>query len=414
MSNIYGLLGRTLGHSYSPEIHSLLGFAGNKRYQYDLFEKEPEEISALLETENLRGLNVTIPYKKTILAFCDEMSSEVLRIGAANTIIKKDGKIKAYNTDIYGFRYMVYASGIRVGNKKVLVLGSGGASRAVICALEDLGAGEIVVISRDGEDNYQNISKHADADIIVNTTPVGMYPNNLESPVDLDVFSNLSGVLDIVYNPEITGLLLAAEEKGIPHLGGIYMLVAQAKATYELFTDKKIPEKAINEIVIALQNTQENIILIGMPGCGKTTIAKALSSAIGRNVIDTDEKIENRVNMSIPKIFKKYGEEYFRKLEHQVILEYGKLSGQILSLGGGAVLDPSNYAPLHQNGKIIFIHRDNLKLATNGRPLSKSPKALKEMQEIRYPLYHRFADIEVSNDSSLDVVVKEILSKISK
>lgn len=411
---IYGLLGHKLGHSYSPQIHSLLGFAGQRRYTYGLFPAEPEDIEEILAAENLRGLNVTIPYKQTVLAFCDEISPEVLRIGAANTLVKRDEKITAYNTDIYGFRYMVYASGIQVGGKKVLVLGSGGASKAVVCALEDLGAREIVIISRTGANSYKNLDLHADADIIVNTTPVGMYPNNMERPLDIGLFPNLCGVLDIVYNPEITGLLLDAEERGIPHAGGLHMLVAQAKQAYELFTDKKLPEKVINEIVTALRNDMENIVLIGMPGCGKTTIARALSAALGRDIIDTDQEIERKTNMTIPEIFRKHGEARFRELEHDAIVEYGKLSGKILSLGGGAILNPENYPHLHQNGKIYFIRRETELLATDGRPLSKSPEALKEMQKIRLPLYRQFADVEISNDSALEDAVNQILSRRKK
>lgn len=411
---IYGLLGHKLGHSYSPQIHSLLGFAGQKRYTYGLFEAEPEDIEEILSAENLRGLNVTIPYKQTVLAFCDEISPEVLRIGAANTLVKRDGKITAYNTDIYGFRYMVYASGIHIGGKKVLVLGSGGASKAVVCALEDLGAREIVIISRTGVNSYENLDMHSDAEIIVNTTPVGMYPSNPERPLDISVFPNLCGVLDIVYNPELTGLLLDAEERGIPHAGGLHMLVAQAKQSYELFTDKKLPEKVINEIVTALKSDMENIVLIGMPGSGKTTIARALSTVLGRDIIDTDSEIERKTNMSVPEIFRKYGEPRFRELEHEAIKEYGKLSGKILSLGGGAILDPENYPHLHQNGTIYFIRRETELLATDGRPLSKSPEALKEMQKIRLPLYRKFADIEISNDSTLEDAVDQILSRRRK
>lgn len=411
---IYGLLGHRLGHSYSPQIHSLLGFAGQRRYTYGLFEAEPEDIGEILSKEELCGLNVTIPYKQTVLAFCDEISPEVLRIGAANTLVKRDGKITAYNTDIYGFRYMVYASGIHIGGKKVLVLGSGGASKAVVCALEDLGAREITVISRTGANNYQNLDLHTDAEIIVNTTPVGMYPSNGDRPLDINLFPNLCGVLDIVYNPEFTGLLLDAENRGIPHIGGLYMLVAQAKQSYEFFTDKKLPEKVINEIVIALKNEMENIILIGMPGCGKTTIARALSTALGRDIIDTDSEIEKKMKMSISEIFRKHGEARFRELEHEAISEYGRLSGKILSLGGGAILNPENYPLLHQNGTIYFIHRETELLATDGRPLSKSPEALKEMQKIRLPLYQEFADVEISNDSKLEDAVNQILSRRNK
>ncbi len=409
---IYGLLGHKLSHSYSPQIHEKLGLHGKKHYKYGLFECEPEDIAALLKTENLCGLNVTIPYKQTVLAFCDDISPEVLRIGATNTLVVRDGKISAYNTDYTGFKYMVYASGINVRDKKILVLGSGGASKAVVCALEDLGAREIVIISRNGANGYDNLHLHQNADIIVNATPVGMYPNNLERPLDIRAFPHLSGVLDLIYNPDLTGILLDAETLGIPHLGGLHMLVAQAKAAYELFTDDTLPDSVTNTVVNELKRESLNIVLIGMPGCGKSTIAKKISELSGREIIDTDEEIVKKTRMTIPEIFRKQGELPFRTYEHEAILEAGKSTGKILALGGGAILNPDNYPSLHQNGRIFFIHRETELLATDGRPLSKSPETLKEMQKIRLPLYQEFCDIEIENDGTIEDAAREILGKL--
>lgn len=412
MPGIYGLLGQHLSHSYSEQIHRLLGLVGNVAYDYKLHETPPEGLEAFLSRPDVQGLNVTIPYKTAVLAFCEEISESVLSCGAANTIVKRDGKLYAYNTDIEGFKYMVFASGINIDGKKVLVLGSGGSSKAVCAALRELGASEIIVISRNGPIDYDCLSLHPDTDVIVNTTPVGMYPDNLRKPVSLKSFPKLTGVLDIIYNPKLTGLLLEAENLGIPHAGGLHMLVAQAKASFEIFFDRKLPNSVVTDIVNKLQSEMENIILTGMPGCGKSTIAKALSVATGREVIDIDTEIEKTNRRSCAEIITKYGEEKFRKLEHEEILKHCKKSGKIIALGGGAVLDSENHPAIRQNGKIFFIRRDVELLPTDDRPLSKSPETLKEMQKIRLPIYQEIADVEIENNGAIEDAVKAILRYI--
>lgn len=412
MPGIYGLLGQHLSHSYSEQIHQLLGLVGNVAYDYKLHETPPEGLEAFLSRPDVQGLNVTIPYKTAVLAFCEEISESVLSCGAANTIVKRDGKLYAYNTDIEGFKYMVFASGINIDEKKVLVLGSGGASKAVCAALRELGASEIIVISRNGPIDYDCLSLHPDTDVIVNTTPVGMYPDNLRKPVSLKSFPKLTGVLDIIYNPKLTGLLLEAENLSIPHAGGLHMLVAQAKASFEIFFDRRLPNSVVADIVNKLQGEMENIILTGMPGCGKSTIAKALSVATGREVIDIDTEIEKTNRRSCAEIITKYGEEKFRKLEHEEILKHCKESGKIIALGGGAVLDSENHPAIRQNGKIFFIRRDVELLPTDDRPLSKSPETLKEMQKIRLPLYQEIADVEIENNGAIEDAVKAILRYI--
>ena len=412
MPGIYGLLGQHLSHSYSEQIHRLLGLVGNVAYDYKLHETPPEGLEAFLSRPDVQGLNVTIPYKTAVLAFCEEISESVLSCGAANTIVKRDGKLYAYNTDIEGFKYMVFASGINIDGKKVLVLGSGGASKAVCAALRELGASEIIVISRNGPIDYDCLSLHPDTDVIVNTTPVGMYPDNLRKPVSLKSFPKLTGVLDIIYNPKLTGLLLEAENLSIPHAGGLHMLVAQAKASFEIFFDRRLPNSVVADIVNKLQGEMENIILTGMPGCGKSTIAKALSVAPGREVIDIDTEIEKTNRRSCAEIITKYGEEKFRKLEHEEILKHCKESGKIIALGGGAVLDSENHPAIRQNGKIFFIRRDVELLPTDDRPLSKSPETLKEMQKIRLPLYQEIADVEIENNGAIEDAVKAILRYI--
>ncbi len=406
MPGVYGLLGQNLEHSYSEQIHKELGLRGKVAYDYKLLDVDPENLEEFLARSDIQGLNVTMPYKTAILAFCQELSDDVLRIGAANTVVMKRGKLSAYNTDIAGFKYMVEKSNVDVYGKKALILGAGGASKAARCGLEDLGAREIVIVTRDG---FDAIGLHADADIIVNTTPVGMYPENGEKLISLKSFPRCSGVIDVIYNPLRTALLLEAEQLGIPYVGGLSMLVAQARESYNLFFDRNMINATVEDVTTMLYKQNQNIILTGMPGCGKTTIAEAIGEKTGREVIDIDKVIELEQKRSVAEIISKYGEETFRNLEHEAILENCKLSGKVIALGGGAILDRENYPALHQNGKIFFIRRDISLLPTDDRPLSKSPETLMEMQKIRLPLYQDAADVEIENNGEIDEAVEKIL-----
>ena len=400
-----GLLGKKLGHSYSPAIHAKLG-----NYEYLLYEKTEEELEAFVKNGEWDGLNVTIPYKKTVAPWGDELSETACRMGAVNTLVRKaDGRIFGDNTDVPGFAALVRDSGIEVTGKKVLVLGSGGASAAVCTALQGMDA-RITVISRRGEDNYENLGKHSDAAVIVNTTPVGMYPDNLNSPLDLGGFPSLEGVLDVVYNPARTGILLQAEERGIPYANGLFMLVAQAKRSSELFTGEAIPDETVAKITAELESSMQNIILIGMPGCGKTSVARALAKKLGRPVSDADAQIEKMSEMTIPEIFAQYGEEEFRRRETTALSQLGKASGSILSTGGGCVTREENYAHLHQNGTIFWICRDTGHLARKGRPLSAGN--LDEMYRIRKPLYERFADYKIDNNGPLEKTAEQIVCRL--
>ena len=397
-----GLLGRKLGHSYSPQIHACLG-----NYSYTLFEKEPEEVADFLKNGDFTGLNVTIPYKKTVIPYLDELSPAAEKLGAVNTVVRReDGTLFGHNTDYFGFASLLKRSGLNVAGKKVLVLGSGGASVTVKAALEQLGA-DVTVISRSGPDDYGHLDRHADAQIIANTTPVGMYPHNGAAAVDLRLFPQCEGVLDIVYNPARTALLLQAEELGIPHAGGLSMLVAQAKRSSEQFTGTVIGDEALERVERTVNHRLRNIILIGMPGSGKSAVAAALGKALGREVVEADELISQRAGMSIPEIFARSGEETFRKLETEVLAEQGKRSGIILSTGGGCVTRPENYPLLHQNGTIFRLTRDLAKLPTEGRPVSQATD-LAQLCARREPLYRRFADVTVSNDGALEVTVQTI------
>lgn len=402
-----GLLGEKLGHSYSPQIHSMLA-----DYEYKLFEKSPEELEDFLKSGEFDGLNVTIPYKKSVMPYCAELSPTAAQIGSVNTIVRRsDGSLYGDNTDAFGFENLIVHNGIEVKGKKALVLGTGGASVTAQAVLKNLGASEVVVISRKGEDNYENIVKHADAEIIANTTPVGMYPNNGKAAVDLTQFPKLSGVLDVVYNPARTALLLQAEKLGIPCAGGLYMLVSQAKRSCELFTGKSIPDSEIDRIERVLSHQMQNIVVIGMPGSGKTAVSTMLAERLGRKIFDTDTIVSEKAGMTIPEIFAAQGEAGFRKLETEATAEVGKLSGNIISTGGGVVTVADNYELLHQNGVIVWIERDTNKLARDGRPISLSSD-LNELYAARLPLYERFADIKADNNGDINDTVNAIMEMI--
>lgn len=397
-----GLLGRTLGHSYSPQIHSHLG-----NYSYSLFEKEPEEVEDFLKNGPFDGINVTIPYKQAVLPYLDELSPIAKRLGAVNTIVRRDGKLIGHNTDYFGFQEMLAASGLDVSGKKVLVLGTGGASRPVTAVLNAQGA-EVVSISRSGENHYGNLHRHADAAVLVNTTPVGMYPQNGASPVDLSLFPRLEGVLDIIFNPARTRLLLDAADLGLVAVGGLQMLVAQAKESAEWFTGKSIPGKKIEEIHALLAAQMENLILIGMPGCGKSTIGKALARHLGRAFVDADESIQALAGKSIPEIFSQDGEAHFRELETQTLDALGKRSGLVIATGGGCVTQCRNYPLLHQNGRLLWLQREPHLLPTEGRPLSQA-NSLTAMYETRRPLYQAFADAAFDNNGTPEETLSAIL-----
>lgn len=402
-----GLLGEKLGHSYSPQIHSMLA-----DYEYKLFEKSPEELEDFLKSGEFDGLNVTIPYKKSVMPYCAELSPTAAQIGSVNTIVRRsDGSLYGDNTDAFGFENLIVHNGIEVKGKKALVLGTGGASVTAQAVLKNLGASEVVVISRKGEDNYENIAKHADAEIIANTTPVGMYPNNGKAAVDLTQFPKLSGVLDVVYNPARTALLLQAEKLCIPCAGGLYMLVSQAKRSCELFTGKSIPDSEIDRIERVLSHQMQNIVIIGMPGSGKTAVSTMLAERLGRKIFDTDTIVSEKAGVTIPEIFAAQGEDGFRKLETEATAEVGKLSGNIISTGGGVVTVADNYELLHQNGVILWIERDTNKLARDGRPISLSSD-LNELYAARLPLYERFADIKADNNGDINDTVNTIMEMI--
>lgn len=385
-----GLLGEKLGHSHSPRIHKMLG-----SYDYCLFEKKPEEVESFLRNGDFSGLNVTIPYKKTVFAYMDEVSGTASKVGSINTVVKDaSGRLFGDNTDVYGFQKMLERSGVPVKGRKVLVLGSGGASVAVCHVLKEQGA-LVTVISRSGEDNYTNLEKHRDAALVVNTTPVGMYPNTGVSPLNLDIFPQLEGVLDIIYNPLRTELLHSAKKRGIAYENGLYMLVAQAKRSAERFTKQTIADSEIDRIYDALTKDLADIVLIGMPGCGKSTVAKRLGELTGKPVYDSDAYYITRFGKTPEEEILTNGEAVFRTNETAVLKELAGLSGIILATGGGVVTREENYNILHQNGTVIRLYRDPKKLAKDHRPLSKG-RPIEALAAEREPMYRHFSDLTVN------------------
>ena len=399
-----GLIGEKLGHSFSPAIHGKLA-----DYEYRLYELSPEQVGPFLEKKEYDGLNVTIPYKKTVIPYCDELTEAARSIGSVNTIVKRpDGTLLGHNTDYDGFLWLLKNAGADVKGKKALVLGTGGASVTVQAALRDLGASPVVVISRGGEDNYDNLDRHADAKILVNATPVGMYPKAGVSPVDLALFPALEGVFDVVYNPAKTQLLLEAEKRGIPCANGLGMLVAQAKAACERFTGQPIDDEKVYTIKAEMERSTRNVMLIGMPGSGKSAVGAALAESLGRRLVDVDERIVEMAGCSIPEIFAKDGEEGFRQIEHQALCEVSKESGLVIATGGGVVTRPENLDPMRQNSLIVWLLRDTALLPKDGRPLSQT-NSLTEMFKVREPLYRAAADCIADNNGSLEDTVKQIL-----
>ena len=433
-----GLLGRHLLHSYSPQIHAML-----YPYSYVLFEKEPEEVSAFLREGEWDGLNVTIPYKKEAYTAMDILGRDASRAKSVNTIVHlPDGSLFGDSTDVYGFSEMVKHSGIQVRGKKAVVLGSGGASLAVVAALQDLDAGNIVVVSRRAEEakssfshlagpqkkeasccrtasdqetaseealpaeiafcGYEDFALFQDADLLINATPVGMYPENGASAVDLERFSHLAGVLDLIYNPCRTALLLQAEQLGIPYENGLYMLVAQAKKSAEIFTGEALSDGLIDGIYRKLYEELQNIALIGMPGVGKTTIARMLHEKTGRAFYDTDDEITMRCGLTPRELIETRGEDAFRRIETEVLADVSKRSHAIIATGGGIVTRKENYPLLHQNSRIIWLKRDISALPTKNRPLSQFGP-LQNLYDVRRPMYEAFSDESADLNSKEDV-----------
>lgn len=397
---IFGLIGRKLGHSDSAIIHDRFGLK-----DYRLFELEPDEIEGFLNTPGLKGLNVTIPYKRDVIAFMDELTEEAKAVGSVNTIVFKNGKRIGHNTDVYGLYYMAKRAGIDFEGKKAVVFGSGGASRAVVYAAKKMGAKEVVVVSRTGENNYENLHLHEDADVLINATPVGMYPNPEGAIVDPARFKNAAGCMDLVYNPRLTDFLRLSKQAGKTAVNGLSMLVAQAKQAEEWFLDKKIPDTEIDRVLSEVAQRRTSVVLVGMPGAGKSAVGNMLGKITGLPVYDSDSEIEKEAGMTIPGIMEKEGVPAFREREANVIKRLSLLRGAVIVTGGGAVLREDNRLNLKRNARVYQIARDVNLLPKDGRPLSTD---LVQMEKDRAPYYACARDVLISNDTTIENAAKAV------
>lgn len=405
----YGLIGEKLGHSFSKDIHERIA-----DYTFDLIPLSKEEFKEFMEKKDFTALNVTIPYKKDVIPYLDEMDEHAKTIGAVNTIVNQDGKLKGYNTDFTGFLYMVKKHNVRMEGKKVLIIGNGGASAAIQAVVKHEQAGTMVivdVVAGNGAISYDEMfSSHLDAEIIINTSPIGMYPRIGNAPIDISMFHKCEAVMDVIYNPILTRLCFEAQEMDIKRVNGLEMLIAQAKQSVEFFLDKKIDDQIIDDIYQDMLKERCNIVLIGMPSAGKTTIGKMLEERMQKEFIDLDDVIIEKAGKSIPEIFEESGEAGFRAIETEAAIEVSKLNNKIIATGGGTIKHKVNMDYLRQNGITIFIDRDVDKLISSdpNRPLSKSSDALAKMHAERLPLYQKYAAYVAVNNSDIESTVNEI------
>ena len=402
----YGLIGEKLGHSFSKIIHEKIA-----DYTYELKEISKENLDSFMKVKDFSCINVTIPYKEDVIPYLDYVDSAAKAMGAVNTIVNRDGKLYGYNTDFYGMKLMIEKNGFDLKDSKVLILGSGGTAKTSRAVAENLGAREIVTVSRSGEVNYNNVTElHRDADFIINTTPCGMYPNNDTFAIDPALFPSLKGIIDAVYNPLKTMIVSKGEDLGIKGVTGLYMLIAQAVLASEKFMDKSLDvEKISDEIFAEITKEKQNIVLIGMPGSGKSTVGKALAEKLGRYFIDTDDVITEKHGV-ISDIFANKGEVYFRDIETEAVKATAKNGGIVIATGGGAILRKENVTALKQNGVIFFLNRplEDI-IPTSDRPLSSDIESLRKRFEERYPIYKATGDFEIAIDGNIENAVNRIL-----
>ncbi len=404
----YGLIGEHLPHSFSKIIHEKIGL-----YEYELHEAAKDELDSFMKKREFKGINVTIPYKQDVIRYLDEISERAKKIGAVNTIVNRDGKLFGDNTDFGGMEALFEKMGLELSKRKVVILGTGGTSKTAYAVAEHMGADEIYKVSRsekEGALSYDELyEKHTDAQIIINTTPCGMYPKWNACPVDISKFKSLEGVLDAIYNPLKTRFVQSAIENGAAGEGGLYMLVAQAVIAAEIFTGKEFEKSLTDDIYESLLKEKRNIVLIGMPGSGKSTVGKILSKRTGYKFLDSDAVLIKKEKKEIKQIFSEVGESGFRDIESEVIEELSTNNGIIIATGGGAVLREENVRALRSNGVIVFLDRDPVSIKpTDDRPLSDNEEKLKKLYETRYPVYTKAADVSIDNNKTLDETIDEI------
>lgn len=403
-----GLIGRQLSHSFSKIIHEMLA-----DYSFELIELEPEELCDFVKSGSLDAFCVTIPYKKDMIPLLDHVSEEALAIGAVNVVVRDaNGKLHGYNTDYFGFDYTLSLSGLSATGKKALVFGRGGAAATVVALLRDRGCREVVTLgSRDNLPDNRRL--HSDAEIIVNASPVGMYPNNYASPCDLSEFPECLAVFDLIYNPARTELMMSAARSGVPCFGGLNMLVAQAARAFELFTGAECDPKAVGDVVASISADTENLILVGMPGCGKSSVGAAVAMKLGREFVDADEEFERMHSISPADAINTLGEDSFREMESATLAKICKNCSRVIATGGGAVTRERNYPLMHQNGFIVFIERELDKLERGGRPLSQRTP-IGKLYESRIDAYRAFSDACVTSDESIDTTADAVIAEFNR
>ena len=410
----YGLIGEHLKHSYSCEIHAQIA-----DYEYELHEIPPSGLGGFLKKREFNAINVTIPYKQDVISYLDEISDTAKRIGAVNTIVNRNGRLYGDNTDFAGMLALAKHIGVDMKGRKVLILGTGGASKTGHALAEYMGAESVFYVSRSGKDGSisyeQAVTEHSDAQIIINATPVGMFPKQDGRPIDISAFPKLEGVIDAIYNPLRTNLILDAQERGIPAEGGLYMLSAQAVHASAVFRDIPLDESLVDKAFKSVKNDKQSIVLIGMPSSGKTTVGRILAEKCGKQLADTDEYIVRKIGMPISDFFAKFGEAEFRKIEKETVAELSATGGRIIATGGGAVLDPENVRALKQNGVLVFLDRrpENL-VATDDRPLASRRSALEKLYAERYDIYCAAAELHIDANTTPEAEADAILKELAK
>lgn len=410
----YGLIGEHLKHSYSCEIHAQIA-----DYEYELHEIPPSGLGGFLKKREFNAINVTIPYKQDVIPYLDEISDTAKRIGAVNTIVNRNGRLYGDNTDFAGMLALAKHIGVDMKGRKVLILGTGGASKTGHALAEYMGAQSVYYVSRSGKDGSisyeQAVTEHSDAQIIINATPVGMFPKQDGRPIDISAFPKLEGVIDAIYNPLRTNLVLDAQERGIPAEGGLYMLSAQAVHASAVFRDIPLDESLVDKAFKSVKNDKQSIVLIGMPSSGKTTVGRILAEKCGKQLADTDEYIVRRIGMPISDFFAKHGEAEFRKIEKETVAELSATGGRIIATGGGAVLDAENVRALKQNGVLVFLDRrpENL-IATDDRPLASRRSALEKLYAERYDIYCAAAELHIDANTTPEAEADAILKELAK